>query len=193
MQTILTIVLALLFNLAISGNLYLKIVNGNEDISYPPNTKFELFDANKRLIRTEKTLVKDFIISSRHTLIIYPRWKETADVYTLEDATLKIESNEAYMKSIEDYHNTDLRSGSKTVHFKKTIEPSEITGKYNLTLEGSNGLIFTYTDGKVVAIQNGNELTIIGKYVIESEQGTLKVSFNPNNKETWWVFQSIRK
>lgn len=57
------------------------------------------------------------------------------------------------------------------------------------TFKLSNGIEFSYVDGKYNATLNNKYLDIKGKYVIDSKLGILKISFNPNNGETWWVFE----
>ena len=58
-----------------------------------------------------------------------------------------------------------------------------------MEFEISNGITFTYKDGEYTSTLNDKKLEIDGKYVIESKLGTLKISFNPRNGETWWVFE----
>lgn len=88
-----------------------------------------------------------------------------------------------------DSNNLNYTHNSLT-GLKKITDSKSLESKKNLYFKLSNGIEFSYVDGKYNATLNNKYLDIKGKYVINSKLGTLKISFNPNNGETWWVFES---
>ena len=78
----------------------------------------------------------------------------------------------------------------KPVALKKSVTKSdEIPGTYNLSLVFSNDLIVRYDSGRFSAWQNGKPLAVKGKYLVQTPEGLLKLSFRPKSGETWWVFE----
>ena len=187
MKTTATILLLIISKIVLGTNPYLRIITSNEDISYPPNTKFELYDSSNTIIASDKTLKGKFEITGNCKLVIYPYWKDSQDIYYLNSGTIRMETSDQYMQAF------NKPTYSNPVYFTKTIRKSAKSNAYNLTLKGSNGLEFKYVDGIGIATYREKELKISGKYVIDCQEGTLKVSFNPQTKETWWVFQNTEK
>lgn len=187
MKTTAAIFFLIISNILIGNNTYLRIITTNDDVSYPPNTRFELFDSTNTLIASDKTFEGQFEINGNYKLVIYPNWKENQDIYHLNSGILRMETNTEYMQAIS------KQDHSSQVIFTKTIYKSEKNNEFNLTLSGSNGLEFKYIDGISTATYHQEDLKIIGKYVIECQEGKLKVSFNSKTKETWWVFQKDGK
>lgn len=175
----------------------LQIKTEGTDISYPPNTKFELYDSNNILIYTQEDLPQQYEITSLHRLVLHPSWRETEETYRLEKATLVLNYFDAeYWMGSADQLQTDQpeKSHSDYITAAKTLSKSLLNeNKYNLTLTFNNGLIFSYVDGQTEAIWEDKPIEIQGRYVIKSELGTYKISFNPANGETWWVFNTTKK
>ncbi len=63
----------------------------------------------------------------------------------------------------------------------------------NVVMEFSNGIVFTYADGKCNASLNGTYADVKGKYLITTEFGLIKISYNPKNREFWWVYEPFAK
>ncbi|AXG71694.1 hypothetical protein KORDIASMS9_03951 [Kordia sp. SMS9] len=190
---------------------YLKIeLNEQEYISYPPKTDFLAKDVDGKVILNPSTLekLKVYAIEKPITLYVFPSWRDEPDVYTLKSGTL-------YMKKTDrDYTKVAKKQkhSPSNDHFSRPTDGSEqqkaskrmtsngvyLVGKrfydydakngYDVSLEFSNDVVFTYKNGFVNAWQYGEELVIENKYLVKTEQGTLKISYNPKTKKVWWVF-----
>lgn len=81
-------------------------------------------------------------------------------------------------------------SSANNLSAEKVVTKSEIkTGEYNVTVNFSNGIIFKYEDGKATATLKDKDLKVKGNYLVATEMGLLKVSFDSGNAELWWVFE----
>ena len=206
----LSIILFICTNALVSAqNKYLKITKADTtSISYPPNSKFQLTDADNTIIISNQDDFKRFTINQSYTLTVYPTYKETADTYKLSAGKLELIDNSAYFKALAKHNvkNKEERKekkendyGANTYsknHFsegltmKKTLTPSAINEKqYNGVFEFNNGVTAKFLEGTMTATQNGNTLKIEGRYLIYTETGLIKLSFYPRNGETWWVFE----
>lgn len=195
---IMTIVLALT---AITGikaeenqQHYLQIVlNDGIDISYPPNTGFVLQDESGNTILSPSRLkeLSSYTVSKAVTLYVFPTYKNEPDVYEITSGTLYMKpapvmSNSAN-KAKNNWKSTMSSNGVSLIN-KRFFDYDPETG-YDTSLEFSNDVVFYYRDGKAEAWQNGKTLDIKGKYLIKTATGILKVSYNPTNKEFWYVFE----
>lgn len=155
-------------------------------ISYPPGTPFELRDADDNLIFTEKNFEGEFKIKFPHTLFISPSWKKEKDIFKLTEGFVVVELTEDYFR----YSDNNVPESSHGVTVNKTLIRSGL-GKdtKNVKLEFSNGIIFTYIDGKAAATLKGKPLKVENKYLIYSELGIIRVSYNPKSGTVWWVFE----
>ncbi|MGC1203802.1 MAG: hypothetical protein WA839_02830 [Flavobacteriaceae bacterium] len=189
MKTLVTILILTLSSLAFTQNLYLKISEENKmSVSYPPETKFELKNKHGYIILKESKIPLVYKIEEPYTLTVFPSYKNEKDIFKLTNGKIEIVSNKEYMDSIK---NKNKKISSHSVTGEKIITNSKtIKGFKNIVFKLSNGITFQYTDGKYNAflVEEENYLNIEGRYVIKSELGTLKLSFNPKNAETWWVF-----
>lgn len=168
---------------------YLKFTNTgkNTSISYAPNTKFEVKNKHGYIqMKNANSPYQLKIEEEGYTLTVYPSYKNGKDIYTLNKGAI-IERIIA-KDNTNDYSNYTI-SNAKVTSSKKVTKSLVKKNKYNLEFELSNGIRFTYKDGKYTSTLNDKKLDIDGKYVIESKLGTLKISFNPRNGETWWVFE----
>ena len=107
-------------------------------------------------------------------------------------------------KTIEDNRNENKKNYSNYIYDKdhftkgltmqKTIQPSIVNANgYNATFLFNNGVIATYSDGNMVAVQDGKSQKIRSNYLIYCKEGIIKLSFRPKTKETWWVFEPIEE
>lgn len=187
MKTIAFTLLSFLFLTVSAESHYLQIKYKSENVSYPPNTLFELYDDSGKLIYTQDNLPDSFTFNESHKLVLHPTYKSEEDVYVLKAATLlrKVANLNHQSKS---YKNHRYTSNSVSAQ-KEVMESNTRKGSYNLTLSFENGLIFNYTDGKTDAFLDDEKLKVVGNYIIDSKLGRFKISFRPNNGETWWVFE----
>ncbi|WP_299123818.1 hypothetical protein [uncultured Winogradskyella sp.] len=178
-----------------SQKTYLKITKSkkaNDYEMYPPGTKFELKNEQGYIVFKNSDQPGIIEIDEDYTLYIYPTWKEDADIFELTEG--KVEKILADSYSEEDSDDHSIKSNGISANY--TVSDSkEREGKKNLEFKLSNGITFIYEDDKYRAYLNEkhNYIRIEGKYLIQSEIGTLKVSFNPNNGVVWWVFEPVKE
>lgn len=174
-----------------SQKIYLKITKSakaNDYEMYPPGTKFELKNEHGYIVFKNSDEPGMIEINEDYTLYVYPSWKEEADVFKLEEG--KVEKVLTYSYSEKDTKDYSIKSNGVSADY--TVSDSkEREGKKNLEFKLSNGITFIYEDDKYRAFLNEehNYIRIKGKYLIPTELGTLKISFNPNNGVVWWVFE----
>jgi len=191
-----TLVLCLFISFSVySQTTYLKITKSNEANDYemyPPGTKFELKNEQGYIVFKNSDDPGEINIDGDYTLYVYPSWKNTADIIKLKKGRLEKVLKKTYTMPIHQYNT--IQSNGVTASFKVT-DSEVLKGKKNLYFELSNGITFKYIDGKYNAYLNedGNYLNIVNKYLVKSKMGTLKLSFNPINGETWWVFEPSKK
>jgi len=188
-KQILTFILLIFLTTTFAQNTYLKITQKDTlSISYPPETKFELKNKHGYIILKNNNTPRIFKIEENYTLLVYPSYKSEIDVFELTTGKIELIKAKYYKKG--KFNLVTYQSNNETAEF--TISDSEsIKNSKNLHFKLSNGMTFKYTDGKYNAYLNTEEnyLNIEGKYYIESKLGVLKISFNPNNGEIWWVFE----
>lgn len=61
--------------------------------------------------------------------------------------------------------------------------------RFSLDIRFSNGIHMFIGDERVEASLNGEPLKVEGKYLIQSDLGQVKISFDRSNGEIWWVFE----
>ena len=169
------------------------IIRPGEDISeqimYPPGTPFELRNANNDLISTNENYDGVFKITKPYTLTVFPTYKDGSDVFELTEGSIEVALTRDFFHKTKSTQK-EVRSFSNGVTVSKTITPSEtVSGEKNLILEFSNGIVFRYTDGNAIATLDNETLKIKNKYLIYSDLGVAKVSFNPRNGVLWWIFE----
>lgn len=174
-----------------SQRTFLKITqseNANDVVMYPPGTKFELKTKEGYIVFKNSDDPGTLNIDDEYTLYVYPSWKDDVDVFKLTEGKVEKVLTSTY---IEDENTSrSIESNGVTAHF--TVSDSkERKGKKNLEFKLSNGITFIYEDDKYRAYLNEehNYIRIKGTYVIETELGTLKLSFNPSNGMVWWIFE----
>jgi hypothetical protein len=217
MKTLIGLILSLVFYLTPATaetskeQYYLKIILENQhEISYPPGTSFVAENREGNAVLNLKLLeeLKEYKVTEPITLYVFTSWNVEPDTFELTNGKL--------VMAISDYaydHNTNYdfkrtrrghsnkkeksveslgawRGSSNGVNIinERFFSYDEMTG-YDASLEFSNGVVFYYRDGKAEAWQNGKELSITGKFLIETSTGIIKLSYNPSNKEIWYVFE----
>lgn len=196
MKTLLTTVVVLIINTVIYAQpIYLKVTKSNHQldyIMYPPGTAFKLLDNKGQTILTEASAPTKFVIKdNNYKLIVSPNYKNENDIYNLSEGKVEILATKDYGQSNSTSH---IRKGLKNeITAKKELtESTQMRGQKNLKFELSNGITFKYIDGKYSAMLEDEDLIIKGKYLIYSDIGVLKLSFNPSNGVLWWVFEKAK-
>ena len=194
----------------INEHYYLKIIIDNQhEISYPPGTAFVAENKsgdtvlNLQLLQEQKA----YNVTEPITLYVFTSWNEEPDTFELTHGKLvlaiskyKYDHTTSYdfartrrsssnkQEKLVDYNGAwnGTSNGVKIIN-SRFFSYEEKYG-YDASLEFSNGVVFYYRDGKAEAWQNGKELNISGKYLIETSAGIIKLSYVPTNKEIWYVF-----
>jgi len=191
MKLYITVFLLGIGTIGLAQDAYLTIVQGDrvqDQVSYPPGSTFFVYDANQNQLFSDQESPKTFTINQPVILIVNPTYKNNPDTLALNQGSL-IYSNAPRYKFKS--NPTVIGHNSQGVTVKKTLSNSEnFYGLNNVVLVFSNGVIFTYQDQSVTATLNGKPLKIEGKYLIYSDLGIHKVSFNPHTGKVYWVFES---
>lgn len=180
---------------------YLKIKRTNgKEISYPPGLKFvvEDNDGNTILSPSDLEALKIYDIEKPIVLYVFTYWNDQPDMYTLDSGKLlyiKKHTNDTsnnksdtYAKRRKSHEIWMPSSGQQKIFIKqKQYFANDTKTSYNLSIEFSNNVIFYYKDGNASAWQNGKKLNITKNYFIETNEGVIKLSYNPQNKKLWWI------
>ena len=180
-----------------------------EVIQYPPGTEYKVLDTEGNQVRLYEKVKHILSYEGDFVLEVRPDYKPGADRYEKTDLRLRItHSNEGaiaidlpslYKRLWHHKPEHDLTkkydygqyTGDVTLT-KKLIPSNKIPNTFNVEARFSNGIEFSYTDGKAEASLDGKELEIEGKFIIKSELGLAKLSFNPHNGVVWYVFEPHR-
>ncbi|MGB5983284.1 MAG: hypothetical protein WBG46_14175 [Nonlabens sp.] len=177
-------------------NEYLKItIDGKTEINYPSSTSFELVDKNGYPLITSDMLESTYQLTEKGTLNLKVSWKEAPKSIPLKAGSVityvthnRSKKNHSYQSQIKKSSNTKLNNG---ISIQKKTFIKDKSGYYNnAIIEFSNGVTFKFMDNKVTFTQNGKELEYTNKYVVTTQNGILKLSYDPYNTETWFVFDS---
>jgi hypothetical protein len=191
MKTLITLLIAWLSFTMHAQKTYLKIEKDStleSVIMYPPGTEFELKNKHGYTVLKDNKTPRIFEIDGNYQLTVFPSYKKGKDVYYLEKGAKVILETVRLQK--DQKSNSYSYSNASNVKFDADITDSKTKeGMKNLLLTLSNGIQFEYKDGQSKATLNGKPLTFEGKYVVKTQLGTLKVSFNPKTGEAWWVFE----
>ena len=192
MKKLIVLLAMLISGIALSQPTYLMIFENENDtnrITYPPGTPYELRDEDNNLILNETNYSGEFKIDKSYILTVRPSWTEKLQIYNLTSGKLVIAQTTKYTdnpkksKTKKKYQSYGVTLDEKVLTDSETIDNQK-----NVRLTFSDGVVFTYTDGEARAYKNGDELRIEYKYLIYSDMGIHKVSFNPKNGKVYWVF-----
>mgnify|MGYP001099693187 CR=1 FL=1 len=167
---------------------YLSIRSEGENYyAYPPSTEFDVFDQNEKLIYTEEDLSPNYQIEldGEFLLKVYIDWADGVDEIELQKATLSLNEPEPYQAEDDDASDRWFPNQPELVD--KQFEQNS-KGDYNAMLEFEGDIQFRYQDGKASISEKGEELRVDGKYIAKTSLGFLKLSYNPESKEYWYVF-----
>lgn len=161
------------------------------EINYPPGTEFFLFDDLGNLVASNENLTQPFNIKERHILVVTPSYKEDTDRFVLTSGTIEMKSPKGHKRHGGKAEHTVYKDNDKgVITAKKEYFESEIPGTKNLLLVFDNDLVFRYFDGQARAWYQGDELPVEGNYIVALPSKVAKISYNPDNGEVWWVFET---
>ncbi|MBT8186743.1 MAG: hypothetical protein KJO73_03560 [Croceitalea sp.] len=174
---------------------YLHIERGEgieTSISYPPNTEFHLSNSNGDWVLSDGDLEEPFEITSTHTLLLQPTYKEDTDKLILTSGRILMKT--PYEKDVVKVTKTKKKNsyGRNNGHITGAKEyfESKNEGERNVLIIFNNDLVFRYFDGVARAWYDGREIKVKGNYIIELPDSVAKISYNPKNGETWWFFEN---
>jgi len=142
-----------------------------------------------------------YLVRGNFSIKLYPSYTTTSQVLDFTDSEVQIFTTPKAAKAAgfkSNFHwqinpkakNYGRYDGSVKVE-KQLSTFDRFPYRYNVQLDFSNGVQSKYFDGTVTATQAGKDLTIDGKYLVQTKNGMLKISFDPKDGEMWYVFESI--
>lgn len=204
--------------LAVAGNSITFVINdintdNEEVIVYPEGTTYKVMDEEGQPLQPSQVEggAKTFA-PGNYQLFVYPSYRpEQADRIPIRSQQLRVfetprdAKRSGYQKNWKEgkiviHHDNGSQYISRPYGMEQVYEKGaelqkkivvaseEKPGQYNLKLYFKNGLEFHYLDGKASARLNGEPQVIEGEYIVHTDIGSAKISFNPRNGETWWVF-----
>lgn len=195
MKLILLITALLTSQLSISQDYFAVVVKDDQTTyNYPANVDMILVDehGDKKKIKKGEALT----VNGNYTLSIAVPWKEQPEILSSDGGTLEI-----FVLPVE---NREYEYGEKWVRQESTekeelankaiLERKEITisksspDNYNLLAVFRNGIVFRYNGGQARAWLNGKEIEVTNRYLVQSPDGILKISFDESTGEFWYVF-----
>ena len=185
---------------------------------YPEGSEFTVQDDKGNTSTPALAYPGAFVYLDTCTLTVYPQYsKKRPHEFQVEGKRLRVfnTAKAAYSEGFGAGWNGDYSTQPKKprqkaqksskkkskyayhsngVTVEKKLTPSVwIPGTYNVRLTFSNGIVFTYVDGKSTAMYNGERVMIKGNYLIEIDKGTAKLSFDPSSGVVWWIFEKKRQ
>lgn len=204
MKTILLITVMMLSQMLLAQGDYLKItLDENREINYPGDLKFQILDEQGRELVNQDSIQEEYEATEEVKLKIFTTWNEKPDVFTLkpensvqiarydykEDRERNKMSYSTYDESWYDYQQGDWNNDQEKVRPVQKVFMQTADGKQNnATIKFNNGIVFSYQDGVASFTRNGKELEYTGRYILTTEKGQLKISYNPYNTEFYYVF-----
>ena len=160
------------------------------EINYPPGTDFHLFNGEGDLVASDGDLEVPYKIGTRHVLLVSPSYKTDTDHYVISSGLILMKTHWRTKNDGDaiEGHYGDLSSKTVSLLSKEYLESGN-NGAQNILLVFNNDLVFRYFNGEVRAWLDGNEVPVIGKYLINTPQGTMKISYEPIQGKLWWVFE----
>ncbi len=192
MKTVITSIFLVVATTFYAQKTYLKIQkdsNPKNIVSYPPGTEFELRNQHNYIILKDNKSQRVFPIVGKHTLVVFTSYEKKPEVIHLNtgakvELVLTKNFTKNFSKSIRVHKDKQGITATTNI-----TDSKKLAGKKNLFFELSNGIRFTYKDGKYNAKINDTYIDIKGKYLIKTKVGKLRLSFNPEDGQIWWLFE----
>lgn len=189
MKKVLTLFILMISTSIFAQKTYVKITKGEEVMYYPPGTRFELKNPHGYIILKYSQTSRVETIDGNYQLILHPSWRTTPEIIRLTKGDKVELEKTANFGKVKKNPKEIYINQNEIIAEKHLTDSKKFEGKKNLVFELSNGIKFKYQDGEYYAKYRGKKVDILGKYVIPTKKGTLKLSFNPNNGVVWWIFE----
>lgn len=213
-MTLLSVCL-LLGSQAYAKNILTFVINPEGDKNkstfiYPEGTTYEVLnDAQEEQEPAEQSGKAKIFKGKGLLLVVYPSYRPDKpdripvngdQLYAFEDATAAQEFgySQGWQKGVikknshEQLESRPLgiekRYRETTLERKVVFQSEQRPGQYNLKMYFRNGLEFHYLDGKATASLNGSPQIVEGNYIVHTDLGTAKISFNPEDGQVYWIF-----
>jgi len=181
----------------IAQSAFLKIqAYGENYFAYPPDTEFDVIDESKKINFTEKDLSENYQIELEgdFTIKVYTDWGSGVDEFEISQATISLDQAEDYKS--EDWSSANNKWFEDQPAVVKKKFKLNNSGEYDAKIEFEGDIQFMYKEGGAVVKEKGEVLALDGNYIAKTSKGYLKLSYNPSNKEYWYVFtkkKGVRK
>jgi hypothetical protein len=195
---IILLLLSLFLSYFVSAQDYFALVvkNDNTTYNYPENAEITVIDSvgNKTIITKNDAVT----LKGDYTLSIATHWKAKPEILKSDGGILEI-----FVLPVERRNWTpEIDENSETVWYEPkddspSLERKEIMyskknpERYNVLAVFNNGLVFKYEDGNVRAWLDNEEVNVTNHYLVDTPEGLLKVSFDPEDGAFWYVFETI--
>ncbi|WP_281542558.1 hypothetical protein [Maribacter aestuarii] len=192
---IILLLLSLFLSYFVSAQDYFALVvkNDNTTYNYPENAEITVIDSvgNKTMITKNDAVT----LKGDYTLSIATPWQTEPEILKSDGGILEI-----FILPVERRNWTpEIDENSETVWYEPkddspSLERKEIMyskknpERYNVLAVFNNGLVFKYEDGNVRAWLDNEEVHVTNHYLVETPEGLLKVSFDPEDGAFWYVF-----
>jgi len=193
MRLIAIFIATLICSMTIAQNVSLKIQN-DDTYYYPSNLEFEVINEEGKIVLTQNDLEvnKPVILEGQYTINVFTPWGKGKDSFQIKDKALIAFEKQEQKVNLK-YTDANKHGGNDKSWRKNQPKVVSKTFEYNTTtydaiIAFENDIVFNYIDGKAKITQNGKTLKLVGKYVAKTSEGYLKMSYNPENKEYWYVF-----
>ncbi len=175
---------------------YFAIVTQDNDTHYhyPPTVTMTLIDQDGKERIIENNQAVD--VSGDYTLNIDVPWSKDPEIIKSKGGRLEIfrlptdirKQKEYNAIEIKEYKTESIDSSIPQLQRKELFESLQNEGEFNLLLVFNNGLVFRWFDGLARAWQDGEEIDVTNRYLVQTNNGLLKVSFDASDGETWWIW-----
>ncbi len=160
----------------------------NTSILFPGTTDLKLYKGDSLVLsRKEMILNQEYEIEGRQRIDLQVSWSDEPRSMILEDTYIKLEQK---TMDLEQAPLNLPQKSNDTADLRLTFKSfTWMDGYYNAIVKFSNGITFSYIDRKVTFDQNGEKLAFSKEYVVTTEEGILKLSYDPKTSEVWYVFE----
>jgi hypothetical protein len=189
MKKIITLLIMLASFAMQAQKTYVKITQDNKTVSYPPGTQFELKNPHGYIVLKYSQTPRVQTIDGDYELILHPDYRTEKEVVKLKKGDKVELVLSHYSEKTDPGNHYGYLDQSAILADKQVTDSPKQKGKKNLTLKLNNGIKFVYEDGNYYAKLRKKYVDVQGKYLIETDLGTLKVSFNPDSGVVWWIFE----
>ena len=192
---IILLLLSLFLSYFVSAQDYFALVvkNDNTTYNYPENAEITIIDSvgNKTKITKNDAVT----LKGDYTLAIATPWKAKPEILKSDGGILEIFvlplERRNWTPTIDEKSETvwyEPKGDSPSLKRKEIMYSKKNPNRSNVLAVFNNGLVFKYEDGNARAWLDNEEVNVTNHYLVETPEGLLKVSFDPEDGAFWYVF-----